>query len=148
MASRGSYELAPTEGSEGEDGPLLNEKGRPWRSSRPAVDMFNKVMAFVNVILALALAASLALVAYSWAVSAGNCKQMVDALEPYCPYPAGNLLKIEDIQALTCHLEQPRHSRRYTRSRRNSSRTSCTRARLLTLSKRHGTRYWARTEDP
>ena len=82
MASRGSYELAPLEGSEEEDRPFLNEK-RPWRSSSP-VDMFNKVMAFINVILALTLATSLALLTYSWTASMDNCKDTANALEPYC----------------------------------------------------------------
>lgn len=84
MASRGSYELAPLDGSEAEDRPFLNEK-RQRRSSGP-VDMFNKVMAFVNVILALALAISLALVAYSWTASTGNSQETVNALEPYCSF--------------------------------------------------------------
>ena len=74
------------EGSEDEDRPFLNEK-RPWKSSSP-VDMFNKVMAFVNVILALTLATSLALVTYSWNASTGNYKATASALEPYCSsYP-------------------------------------------------------------
>ncbi|KAL8657543.1 MAG: hypothetical protein Q9226_001803, partial [Calogaya cf. arnoldii] len=64
MASRGSYELAPIDGSDEEDRPFLNEK-RPWRSST-AVDLFNKVMALMNVVLALTLVTSLALISYSW----------------------------------------------------------------------------------
>ncbi|KAL9611176.1 MAG: hypothetical protein Q9167_004161 [Letrouitia subvulpina] len=83
MGSRGSYELAPMDGSEEEDRPFLNEK-RPWRASSP-VDMFNKVMTFVNVFLALALATSLALVTYSWTASTRNCKTTANALEPYSP---------------------------------------------------------------
>ena len=86
MASRGSYELAPMEGSEEEDRLFLNEK-RPWRSSSP-VDMFNKVMAFVNVFLALTLATSLALVTYSWNASTGNYTETANAFKPYCSsYP-------------------------------------------------------------
>jgi len=90
MASRGSYELAPVNGSEEEDRPFLDEK-RPWRSSSH-VDNFTKVMAFVNVILALALATSLALVAYSWTASTSNCKETANALQPYC----SSFLKILD----------------------------------------------------
>ena len=83
MASRGSYELAPIDGSEEEERLILDEKRRPWRRSNH-VDMFNKVMVFVNVILALTLATSLALVTYSWTASTENCKEAVNTLEPYC----------------------------------------------------------------
>ncbi|KAL9037219.1 MAG: hypothetical protein Q9214_005797, partial [Letrouitia sp. 1 TL-2023] len=83
MASRGSYELAPMDGSEEEDRPFLYEK-RSRRSSSP-VEIFNKIMAFVNVILALALASSLALVTYLWNSRTANCKDTVNTLEPYSP---------------------------------------------------------------
>ena len=82
MASGGSYELAPKESSEEEGIPFLSEK-RQWRNANP-VDRFNKVMAFVNVILALILAISLGLISYSWTASTTKCKESPKALQPYC----------------------------------------------------------------
>ena len=79
MASQGSYELEAMDSNDEEERPFLNRK-RPWRTSRP-IDMFNKVMALVNVILALCLAVSLALVAYSWTTSTINCKETTNAFE-------------------------------------------------------------------
>lgn len=70
------------DGSEEEDRPFLNEK-RSRRTSSP-IDVFNKIMAFVNVILALALASSLALVTSFWNTRTANCKDAVNILEPYC----------------------------------------------------------------
>lgn len=143
MASQGSYELAPIDGSEDEDRPFLNEK-RPRRSSSP-VDMFNKVMAFVNVILALSLATSLAVLTYSWTASTGNCKETANALEPYCsscPQNSGCSFKSLLV------VKQPRHSRQSIRLSRSSSRTFYSRASPRTPSKRRGRRYWARTGGP
>ena len=82
MASPGSYELAPKDSCEEEERPFLNEK-RQWRRAAPT-GMFNKVMAFVNVILALTLATSLALLSYSWSASVDNCDEAPNALQPYC----------------------------------------------------------------
>ena len=97
MTSRGEYELAPVDGSEDEEKPFLNEK-RPRRDSSPT-EAFNKVMAFVNMFLALALAISLALVSYSWTASASDCKETTDAVEPYCsPRPEFQI----DLHELTC----------------------------------------------
>ncbi|KAL8991045.1 MAG: hypothetical protein Q9169_007963 [Polycauliona sp. 2 TL-2023] len=88
MASRSSYELAPMDGSEGDEEPFLDEK-RPWKRSATTTDKFNKVMAFLNVVLALTLATSLALASYSWTAASTNsdskCNAVTDPLEPYSP---------------------------------------------------------------